>query len=92
MTRDLRHLSAPVGPYRDVQTVSIATADYEKNSGFTVAAVAAGSLMVRTLDGTADQAFTVTAGSTLIGPGSIAVLCRAVRMNATVGSILIGII
>ena len=92
-TPDIRHSDTPVGPYRDVFTQDIRTEDYEDSSGFTFAAVAAGTLMVRTAGGVADVTTgALVAGGTFVGPGGIPVLCVAVRANSTVRSVIVGIL
>ena len=89
---NLTLLDSPLGPYRDVFTQSIASADYVNANGFTVSGVAAGTLAVRTINGAADGSFPVAAGGSVVGPGGIPVICVAVRMNTTVGSIIVGIL
>ena len=90
---DLRNVNWPFGPYRNAFGQDISTADYTNEMGFTVSAGAtAVTLIVRALDGNADVSFAVEAGAAVAGPGGIPVACRAVRANATAGTVLIGIL
>ena len=84
-------ISDPLGPLRDKRTVDISASAYEHPSGFICQAVAAGDLTYRTLEGDTDLTETVVAGQ-VIGVGSFPVLVTAVRANATIGSIVVGIL
>ena len=84
-------MSDPVGPLRDKRVIDISSNAYEHATGFICQAVAAGSLVYRTLEGDTDLTETVTAGQ-VIGVGSFPVLVSVVRANSTIGSIVVGIL
>ena len=87
---NISNLSNPVGPLRDiVRGVDISAGDYEDTGGFLVQANQAGDLVVRFLEGKADQTFTLIAGG-IVGMGNFPGLCRAVRMNSTITTIDVG--
>lgn len=90
---DLRNLDLPLGPYRDKRTVTIAADDFELPAGFTCQVGSAGNITYRTLEGSEDQTETGLAiGDSIVGPGGIPVVLRAVRGSSTVTSIVIGIL
>ena len=92
-TRDLRHISTPIGPYKDKRTVAIGADDFVLESGFTCQVAVAGDLTYRTLDGTADLTeANLTAGATIVGPGDIPVVLSAIRGASSVSSVVIGIL
>ena len=89
--RDLSKVDNPIGPLRDKRVVDISGSAYERPEGFICQAAAAGSIVYRTLEGVTDITETVTAGQ-VIGIGNFPVILSAVRANATIGSIVVGII
>ena len=88
-TPNLSKLDSPLGPLRDKFTETIGAADYELESGFICQAATAGSLIYRTLEGSADQTETVAVGA-VIGVGNVPVVLRAVRGTSSVTSIVVG--
>ena len=96
MARDLRHISTPIGPYKDKRVVAIGAADFVLESGFTCQAAAAGNIQYRTLKGEQDTTENgLAVGDTITGPGGIPVVLRAIRGTGggttTVASVVIGI-
>ena len=77
---DLSRRDSPLGPYRDKRIVPIGTDDYENGEGFTCQVASAGSLTYRTLEGLEDLTEPgLSVGDTIVGPGGIPVVLRAVR-------------
>ena len=85
-------LQDPFGPLRDKITVTIGTEDYELPGGFICVAGSTGSLVYRTLIGSADQTETIAAAGDSINVAGIPVVLVAVRGASTVTSIVIGIL
>ena len=84
-------LGYSIGPYRDIQTIAIASDDFTFGGGFTVQAGTAGDITYRAINGDEDATVTgLAAGDTITGPGGIPVLCVAVRGSSTVTSIVAG--
>ena len=87
---DISRSDVPVGPLRNIiRGISITAEDYENPAGVLVQANQAGDIVVRCLEGDADETFTMTAGG-IVGMGTFPVLCKAVRTNATVTTIDVG--
>ena len=78
-----------VGPLKEKRVVDISVNDFEDERGFVVQAGAAGDLTYRSLIGNADLTDTLVAGGS-VNVGGVLVLCRLVKANATIGSIVIG--
>ena len=89
---DLSRRDYPVGPYRDKQIITITTADFVRESGFTCQAAAAGSITYRTLEGQSDLTETVAVGDTISGPGGVPVILQAVRGSSAVKQFVVGVI
>lgn len=92
-SRDYSDYAGPVGPYRDKKSVAIGADDFELETGFTCQVSTAGSITYRTLFGDADQTEAgLQAGASIVGPGGVPVLLKAVRGSSTVTGIVIGIL
>ena len=81
--------NGPFGPPSDWFDVDISAVDYTDSNGFFAIARGAGTLMVRTLKGSADIAVTVKDGD-VIGPTpTTAGVVTAVRASSAVGTITV---
>ena len=93
-SRDYSEYAGPLGPYRDKRVVDLSGGQsYENERGFTCQVSSAGAITYRTLFGDEDQTEAgLAAGASIVGPGGVPVVLRAVRSTSTVTGIVIGIL
>lgn len=81
--------SRPLGPLRDKRSVDISAADHVDEGGFVCEVAKAGDLTYRTVAGETDETETLKAGESVQASG-VPVLLKAVRANASIGTIVTG--